>query len=360
MKNILLSRTFLPIILLFLSFSGYAQVIISGKVVDAETKIPLQGASVFAQNTTKGVITDKEGDYRIVLNKGGYELVISFTGYTSYTINFQADEDKQIDVELKKEDKSMSEVVITSSNEVPDGLEKYGQFFLKNFVGATPFADSCTLQNPEALKFLYYRRTDKLKVLATEPLLIANNALGYNLRYELDSFVFYYKNSICSYRGNCLYTIMEGDTSQQSQWAKNRQQAYLGSRLHFLRSYYDSTLKQDGFTVDMLSPSDARKFLRLSNPYDTSYYLYNDSTRNAELWFPQKASITYTKKAPEITYLQQSNLPLNVKMQISYVDLSDAILIKENGYFLDQRSWTAQGYWSWKNLADQLPYDYEP
>jgi hypothetical protein len=140
----------------------------------------------------------------------------------------------------------------------------------------------------------------------------------------------------------------------------NRQQAYLGSRLHFLRSYYDSTLKQEGFTVDLLSLTDTRKFHRLSNPYDTSYYFYNDSTGIAELWFPQKASITYTKKTPEITYLQQNNLPLNVKMQISYVDLSDAILIKENGYFLDQRSWTAQGYWSWKNLADLLPYDYEP
>jgi hypothetical protein len=347
-------------LLTLISFFGYAQSIISGKVVDAETKTPLQGASVFAQNTTKGVITNKEGDYQIVLSKGGYELVISFTGYASHTINIQADEDKQIDVELKKEDKSMSEVVITSSNEVPDGLEKYGQFFLKNFIGATPFADSCTLQNPEALKFLYYRRSNKLKVLATEPLLIANNSLGYNLRYELDSFVYYYKSSICSYRGNCLYTVMDGDTTQIGQWEMNRQQAYLGSRLHFLRSYYDSTLKQEGFTVDLLSLTDTRKFHRLSNPYDTSYYFYNDSTGIAELWFPQKASITYTKKTPEITYLQQNNLPLNVKMQISYVDLSDAILIKENGYFLDQRSWTAQGYWSWKNLADLLPYDYEP
>lgn len=360
MKNIFLFRTCLLVLLTLFGFFGYGQVLISGKVVDAETKAPLEGASVFAQNTTRGVITNKEGDYKIVLNNGGYELVISFTGYSSQTFNVQADENKQIDVELKKEDQSMSEVVITSSNEVPDGLEKYGKFFLKYFIGATPFSDSCTLQNPEVLKFLYYRRSDKLKVLATEPLLISNHSLGYNLRYEMDSFVYYYKNSVCSYRGNCLYTLLEGDTAQQALWEKNRQQAYYGSRLHFLRSYYDSTLKQDGFTVDMLSPTDSRKFMRLANPYDTSYYFYNDTTGNAELWFPQKASITYTRKAPEITYLQQNNLPLNVKMQISYVDLSDAILIKENGYFLDQRSWTAQGYWSWKNLADQLPYDYEP
>jgi hypothetical protein len=196
--------------------------------------------------------------------------------------------------------------------------------------------------------------------LAEEPLQIANKSLGYNLRYQLDSFVYYYKTNINSYKGNCLYTTMEGSQEEQEIWASNRKAAYYGSRIHFLRSYYDSSLKQDGFTVDVLSSTDANKFNRLANPYDTSYYYFNDTTGNAELWFPQKASITYTKKAPEKDYLLQTHLPPDVKMQISYIDLLDGILIKPNGFFLDQRSWINQGYWSWKNIADQLPYDYEP
>jgi hypothetical protein len=44
--------------------------------------------------------------------------------------------------------------------------------------------------------------------------------------------------------------------------------------------------------------------------------------------------------------------------QISYIDITDAVAIKENGYYYDQKDWVNQGYWSWKNLADQLPYDY--
>jgi hypothetical protein len=67
-----------------------------------------------------------------------------------------------------------------------------------------------------------------------------------------------------------------------------------------------------------------------------------------------------TEKPPEKEYLLQSHLPADVKMQISYIDLLDGILIKPNGFFFDQRSWINQGYWSWKNIADQLPYDYEP
>lgn len=345
---------------LLLSAICWAQSIISGQVTDADTKLPLEGASVFAQNTTKGVITDKEGHYTIALNKGGYELIISYTGYASQTINITASENQQLNIELKKEDNSLGEVVVTASNLVADGWEKYGSFFINHFIGATPYAANCSLQNPEALKFYYHKRSDKLKVLATEPLQIENRSLGYHMRYELDSFVYYYPTSINSYRGNCLYTAMEGDTAQQHIWSANRKKVYYGSRLHFLRSYYDSTLQQDGFTVDMLSATDAAKFNRLANPYDSIYYGYIDSTADVELWFPKKVSITYIKKAPEAEYLQQYRLPLDVKTQISYVDLLDAILIKPNGYFTSQKSWIAQGYWSWKNIADQLPYDYEP
>ncbi|HVG15412.1 MAG TPA: carboxypeptidase-like regulatory domain-containing protein, partial [Chitinophagaceae bacterium] len=182
--------------ILSLSVNGIAQSTISGQVVDADTKLPLQGASVFAQNTTKGAITDKEGNYRLSLNKGGYELIISFTGFSSQRINVEANEDKRIDIALKPEDKSMEAVVITASNEVLDGWEKHGDFFLDHFVGATPFSDSCILLNPEVLKFYYYKRSDRLKILATEPLLIANRSLGYNLRYQLDSFVYHYKTNL--------------------------------------------------------------------------------------------------------------------------------------------------------------------
>jgi hypothetical protein len=350
----------LATISLFLSAIVFSQSTVTGKITDAETKLPLEGASVFAQNTTKGTITDKEGNYRLYLDKGGYELIVSFTGYVSRTINFEAVADREFNLELQKADNSMSEIVIRSSNEVTDGWEKYGKFFTDHFIGRTPFADSCTLLNPEVLKFFYYKRNDRLKVLATEPLQLRNNALGYTMRYELDSFVHSYKTEINSYRGYCLYADMEGSPEQQATWKQTREKAYYGSRLHFIRSYYDSTLKESGFTVDLLSKNSATKFDRLANPYDSSYYYFNDTTADAELWFPGKVSITYTKKAPEKEYLDQYGLPLDVKNEISYVDLLDAILIKPNGYFVDQRSWINQGYWSWKNLADLLPYDYDP
>src|SRR6185436_2387108 len=153
---------------------------------------------------------------------------------------------------LKKEDKSLGEVIIKSSNEVADGWEKYGDFFIKNFIGSTPNAAKCVLLNQEVLKFYYYKRSNKLKVLATEPLQISNQALGYDLRYQLDSFVYYYNTDINSYRGYCLFTELEGNDSLKNAWTTARQKAYLGSKMQFMRSYYDSTLKEDGWIIDML------------------------------------------------------------------------------------------------------------
>ena len=355
-----MKKLFCLLLLVCITTFSFAQYEISGQVVDAETATPLEGASVFAQNTTIGTITAKDGHFKLLLSKGGYELIVTYTGYKKARQNIQAGADDNIVIKLQKEDQSLGEVIITSTNEVADGWQKYGAFFTQHFIGATPAADSCTIQNPDVLHFYFYKRSNKLKVLATEPLQILNKALGYQLNYTLDSFIYYYKTDINAYRGLCLYRPLEGTADEAAQWSKNRLAAYNGSRLHFLRAYYDSALNEEGFTVDLLSPDDAKKFNRVTNPYDTAYYLANDSTGDVELWFGAKASITYTKKTPDNRYLKQYGLPMDVGVQISYVDLIDPVTIKPNGFFVEQRSWINQGYWSWKNVADALPYDYEP
>ena len=53
-------------------------------------------------------------------------------------------------------------------------------------------------------------------------------------------------------------------------------------------------------------------------------------------------------------------LPKNTPYQISYIDIKDWIAITQNGYYYNQKDWVNQGYWSWKNIADLLPYDYVP
>ena len=334
---------------------------VSGKVVDSATKEPLAFASVFCQNTTSGTTTNKEGSFHLSLKQGGYDLIITYTGYRSHLVRISPEmKPTGLEVALVKEEKSIEEVVIRSSNLVKNGWEKYGKFFLENFIGSTPFAAQTTLLNPDVLKFYYFKRTDKLKVLADSALIISNNALGYTIRYNLDSFLFMYKTDLCSYRGFAFYE--ERTTSEDSLrlWKLNRKKAYLGSRLHFMHSYFDSTLTDAGFIVSLLDKDDDKKFNKITEPYDTTWYSAVDSLNEIDIYYPARISITYTKRLPENEYLKKYKLPLNISQQISYIDMLDVITIRQNGYYYDQKDWINFGYWSWKNIADQVPNDYIP
>ncbi len=340
------------------SFTSLAQFTITGTVIDSASREPLAKASVFCQNTTLGTVTDKQGEFSLSLKPGGYDLIFSYTGYQTQTI--RVTENNKLEILLIKEDKSLGEVVLKNNYEVADGWNKYGDFFLKNFIGSTPNASYCTVLNPEVLKFYYYKRSNKLKVLATNAIQVSNNALGYNLRYQLDSFIYYYNTSINLYRGYCLYTEMDGGDSLKKAWAASRAKAYYGSKLQFMRSYYDSTLTEDGWLIDILDENNDKKFNKVNDVYDTTYYGALDSTNEIEIWYPRKISITYTRKKPEAEYLKKMNLPKSVPYSISYIDIKETIAITENGYYYNQKDWINQGYWSWKNLADLLPYDYWP
>jgi hypothetical protein len=372
----------LTLLFVGISFTSHAQFIVTGVILDSSTREPLQKASVFCQNTTLGTVSDKNGEFSLTLKSGGYDLIFTYTGYQTQTV--RVSENNRVEILMIKEDKSMGEVVLKNSYEVTDGWAKYGDFFTKNFIGNTPNAAQCVLTNPEVLKFFFYKRSNRLKVLATGALQISNNALGYNLRYQLDSFVWHYNTSVNSYRGYCLYTEMEGNDSLKKVWAKNRNRAYEGSKLHFMRSYYDSTLIEDGWIVDLLDEKDDKKFSKV-NVYDSSYYNLIAYTKDSlityqrdsatidtiiqqvptgqvevEIYFPRKISITYTKKRPEAEYTKAMNLPKGIPYIISYIDIRQPIAIMENGYYYDQKDWVNQGYWSWKNVGDLLPYDYVP
>jgi hypothetical protein len=99
-------KKLIPFLLIsFISLTAFSQSSyrISGKIIDEETKQPLQGASVFAENTTIGTATDNDGVFRLTLPTGGYSIVITFSGYQTETKRVTtADAANEIKVDLKK------------------------------------------------------------------------------------------------------------------------------------------------------------------------------------------------------------------------------------------------------------------
>jgi hypothetical protein len=228
-----MKSAFLCLSVLLLSLVVFPQdkyFVIKGIIVDEKTKQPMAGASVFCQNTTKGTTSNNEGGFYMRLPNGGYDLVVSYTSYETRVTrisNGNKGNDSLI-IELKQQDKSMGEVVVAGSAEVADGWAKYGQFFLYNFIGTTPNADLFNLENKDAVKIYFYKKRNKLKVKSKDDLIITNNALGYKIKYQLDSFVYDYNTRISSYTGYPLFEEMNGDANQLETWKKNRFKAYKG------------------------------------------------------------------------------------------------------------------------------------
>jgi hypothetical protein len=361
------SITILAIILM--GFAVQAQdknFVVLGKVIDSASGQTLAGASAYCQNTTYGTISNNDGLFFMRLPNGGYDLVISFTGYEKRMIRLSnnisyAD---TLTVALLKEDKTMSEVAVVATNEVADGWIKYGKFFTEYFIGTTPNAEKCNLENPQNLHFFYSKKRNRLKVTADSDLIVKNYALGYMIRYQLDSFSYDYSSNISQFTGSPFFIEIDTAENIKEEWKKNRARTYLGSRLHFMRSLYDSTVEEEGFVVEKVESGagGGGDSVKVKTRFIKDIYNENDyqaDSSDVTLNWAGQYRISYKSVLPDKKFIQEYKLPANTKFQLSLVDIANGFIIEENGYFYEQYEFINTGYWAWKKLAESLPYDYQ-
>jgi len=111
------------LMVLFVVLTSFAQTAFSqtiqGKVTD-ENGVPFPGASVTVKGTSKGVITDYDGFYKLILEENSEILTFSFLGYTSSeeAINGRT----TINVSLEPDAQSLGEIIV-----VGYGAEKRSQ-----------------------------------------------------------------------------------------------------------------------------------------------------------------------------------------------------------------------------------------
>jgi hypothetical protein len=356
---------FLPCFFILMYLNSFAQnnFTISGSVVSEVTGLPMAAASVFAQNTTMGTVTDNDGSFKLILPNGGYDLIISFTGYKTENIRItSSNANEKIVIKLKEKEKELESVAIITTNEVKDGFAKYGQFFTNEFIGKSTNSKQCNIQNPEVLHFFFSKKKNRLKITATEPLIIKNNALGYNIKYELDSFTHEYKTEVSTYSGYPLFENMQGDSSQVQQWLAARREAYKGSVLHFMRSVYNKNITEQKFEIQFIvNIYGKEEGIKVKDMYAAINYAKDDSTQTVEILPNQnEVAILFLGARPSANYLTENPAESkDFKLSVLSFKPKESIIIEQNGYFYDQNDVTTSGYWAWDKVAEQLPYDYK-
>lgn len=345
---------------------------VEGRIVDSQTNEPIVYANVFMSGTTIGSTTNDDGEYKIrSIPEGNYKLVISVVGYESISkiIRVNNNDELVLDFELKRKVYELDEVAIVG--EYDEEFEKNYKIFRSHFLGTSRNATNCEIVNPGIIDFVK-KDNGNLEATSEEMLEIINHSLGYNIRVQLKKFELTSQGEVY-YAGETLFQEIDtNDTYVKNQWENNREEAYLGSTRHFLKSLYENNSYSDGFRIYLTRrPTWNAVYELMQHEQPISYELNKNILPRPDgykkLILDETILIKYTGEVEAAEYYayretMDSNINEILPYQISWIKLiNDECEFNENGLLkYPDNSIKVFGYWGWLKMGDMLPFDYEP
>jgi hypothetical protein len=128
--------------------------------------------------------------------------------------------------------------------------------------------------------------------------------------------------------------------------------------MHFMRSWYDSSLYDQGFAMEQVNDLKSAAGVKINNPYDSAFYSVD--SLDTGIGLTGRIKVSFRDELPDAAYLSQTRLSPYIRVQISTIDIANPFIIEENGYFYEQTDVVNTGYWAWEKIAEALPYDYWP
>ncbi len=406
MNKTLLKKTSLCIFFSCIVTLVSAQITIQGKILNAETKQPVENASVYFNNTQIGATSDEKGQFKLYTKRLYSDLVISAIGYESKTVNTSANLTNYT-ILLKEKTNSLMEVTVSTGK---NDWNKWGDLFSMLLLGNNPFnRRNCKIMNPNDIKFYYDEDKQYLEVIAEKPILIKNSAMDCLVHLDIYEFGYHFTDDNLTYSSYAYYDGFGNKPNKSRQLAIKVN--YLGSRMHFYRSLYANTLEKENFQIyrytavknierenvfravqqyraaKMAAGRTGNALLKLSdNPDSASYYkkvlmqssiLKWDTTRVDYKQFLSFDSLNHkmTFKFNDtlmVVYKRNHNmlggltmLRLGAIKELSTVDLKTLLhLTDKEGVEIDPMGYVTPnwllmtGDMGNRRLAEQLPYDF--
>lgn len=219
---------------------------IVGRVTDAETGSPVDGANIYLSNTTIGASTDTGGVFGLRnVPPGLFDLIASRLGYSRQILHLQLTQGDSFYYAIRLTPSAVIGPDVDITAEQPKDWKGNLERFSKLFLGNT---NQCRIINPEVLNFRF--SNDTLFAWADSALRIENVGLGYGLKAVLADFAW---NTEKDYGHYVLYPLFKQlnarDAPEEAQWEENRKKAYEGSLKHFLHSLCLGNSEEELFSV---------------------------------------------------------------------------------------------------------------
>jgi hypothetical protein len=149
------------------------------------------------------------------------------------------------------------------------------------------------------------------------------------------------------------------DEAQYNYWEKNRENAYVGSLVHFLKSVAEKKISHEGFKVYEENAMRSDNFeLNLSKgsvvPYDTQSMVFRKGIADeSSISLKGKIEIHYLKKWSRL------NSYLDLNHSVSWINVKGGIIrIDNNGRLLNPSDIVVSGDMFVDRVADMLPINY--
>ncbi len=330
--------------ILLLSFSILWQVansqIINGTILDKETKTPVAYAAVYFDGTSVASYSDANGSFRLdIRNNTSMPLTISALGYYSVTVNdfFPG---KDILVYLEPKVFEMKDVSVNAKGN-PNIRRENLAIFRREFLGRTRNTKECEIINEDDIRFITSTNKDTLRAVCLKPLFIVNRGLGYKITYYLNKFIYIKSAYLNQLIGNSLFDEDTISASERQKFEARRDDAYFGSKMHFIRSLWEDDLKPGGYIIK----NEKRQLS------------YSDLVRNqlSTDTGQRKKNIYYSEAIPVILSVEWKP----GKAKNGFEILRNNIFFDKTGYYKGPGIiW--HGEMAKQGIADLLPYDYKP
>jgi hypothetical protein len=214
------------------------QVFRSGK----DSTLAVANASIYYSGSMAGTSTVADGNFTIKAKTTTIPLTVSCIGYYSTTVNDYST-NKFLKIYLKPKVHQLREVSIGF-----DGMSREDKIrmFRKEFLGTSDYASSCTIANIDDVQLDFKKKTGILMAYCNGPIEIDNKKLGYHISYFLDGFIRTPKE--VKFSGNFIFKE-DSVASKQKRIIRNREDAYSGSRMEFIRALWSNSLKKARYKI---------------------------------------------------------------------------------------------------------------
>ena len=374
----------------------YGQNNITGYVVDSKTREPLPSATVYINGTTKGTTTDQDGRFELKDVSFPTTIVFSFVGYKPQARDLDRVPNKMT-VALETNDE-LPEVVISGKVKKRDL-----NYFKRMFLGDDYWGRNAVIKNEQVITIdisessrpvdIEDKRavesseiTTVFRARASEPILIDLPLLGYELYVDLVQFkttntktrcssgiggtLDINNRTLCDILGYFYYKPYDNLKRRQAQRIEeNRRKVYWNSSQHFLRSFYEDRLAENGynlFTKELIMEVVNRDTIPVPESFPVDI-------KEHSLFLGNNRMMIYGLKGPVLFlryYQQRDGSPLDLKESsdaLRHKDFSESTILmwqdtcifyKDGG--VADNNILFGGSISEKKVGACLPDDYAP